>query len=133
MEELTSANSETIAIVIKKSFKKSGINFMSKDYFPLQLGINSYKKGDKIKPHVHIDREIMIKNLQEVVYIKSGKVTVDLYDSNKQLFKSIKLSTGDLIFFVSGGHGFEMLNDTTIIEVKQGPYLGKDKDKVIVE
>lgn len=133
MEEIASAKGETIAIVIKKSFNKRGINFVSKDHFPLQLGINSYKKGDKIKPHVHIDREIVIKNLQEVVQIKKGKVAVDLYDSNEQLFKSIRLSTGDLIFFVSGGHGFEMLNDTTIIEVKQGPYLGKDKDKVIIE
>lgn len=133
MEEIASAKGETIAIVIKKSFNKRGINFVSKDHFPLQLGINSYKKGDKIKPHVHTDREIVIKNLQEVVQIKKGKVAVDLYDSNEQLFKSIRLSTGDLIFFVSGGHGFEMLNDTTIIEVKQGPYLGKDKDKVIIE
>jgi hypothetical protein len=133
LEEIASAKGETIAIVIKKSFNKRGINFVSKDHFPLQLGINSYKKGDKIKPHVHIDREIVIKNLQEVVQIKKGKVAVDLYDSNEQLFKSIRLSTGDLIFFVSGGHGFEMLNDTTIIEVKQGPYLGKDKDKVIIE
>lgn len=125
-----SASGETIAIVVKKSFKKDGVSFISKNHFPLQLGISSYTKGDKIKPHIHIDREITVKNLQEVVYIKSGRVKVNLYDSNRELFKSIKLSTGDLIFFVSGGHGFEMFKDTTIIEVKQGPYLGKDKDKV---
>jgi hypothetical protein len=133
LEEITSASGETIAVVIKKGFKKKGINFVSKDYYPLQLGINSYKKGDKIKPHSHIDREIIIKKLQEVVQIKNGKVAVDLYDSDNQLFKSIRLSTGDLIFFVGGGHSFEMLSNTTIIEVKQGPYLGKDKDKVIIK
>lgn len=130
---MTSASGETIAIVIKKSFKKDGVNFISKIHFPLQLAISSYTKGDKIKPHVHIDREITIKNFQEVVYIKSGRATVNLYDSNMELFKSAKLSAGDLIFFVSGGHGFEMLKNTTIIEVKQGPYLGKDKDKVMLE
>lgn len=133
MEKITSASGETIAIVVKKSFKKEGVNFISQNNFPLQLGISSYKKGDKIKPHVHIDREITVTNLQEVVYIKSGRVTVNLYDSNSELFKSVKLSTGDLIFFVSGGHGFEMFKDTTIIEVKQGPYFGKEKDKVMLE
>ena len=133
MEEIISASGETIAIVVKKSFKKEGVNFISKNHFPLQLGISSYIKGDKIKPHVHIDREITIKSLQEVVYIKSGRVIVNLYDSNRELLKSVKLSTGDLIFFVSGGHGFEMFKDTTIIEVKQGPYLGKNEDKVMLD
>jgi hypothetical protein len=133
LEEITSACGQIIAIVIKKDFKKSGINFISKNDFPLQLGINSYAKGSKIKPHVHLDREVRIRSLQEVVYIKNGTILVNLYDSNRLLFKSFKLSTGDLIFFVSGGHGFEILKDSTIIEVKQGPYFGKDQDKTMIE
>ncbi len=133
MEEIKSTDGKTIAIVIKKNFKKDGINFVSKSDFSLQLGINSYKRGDKIKPHVHMDREITIKTIQEVVYIKSGGLLANLYDSNGELLKSFKLSTGDLVFFVSGGHGFEMFKDTTIIEVKQGPYFGKDQDKVMIE
>jgi hypothetical protein len=39
---------------------------------------------------------------------------------------------GDTIFFVAGGHGFTMLEDSKIIEVKQGPYFGKDKDKLML-
>jgi hypothetical protein len=127
LEEITSACGQIIAIVIKKDFKKSGVNFISKNDFPLQLGINSYAKGSKIKPHVHLDREVRI------VFIKNGAVLVNLYDSNRLLFKSFKLATGDLIFFVSGGHGFEILKDSTIIEVKQGPYFGKDQDKTMIE
>jgi transposase len=133
LEEIKSNDGKTIAIVIKKSFKKDGTNFVSKSHFPLQLGINSYKKGDEIKPHVHRDREITIKNIQELVYIKSGELRVNLYNSNREFFKSFKLSTGDLVFFVDGGHGLVMLKDTTIMEVKQGPYLGKDQDKVLIE
>lgn len=133
MEEITSATGETIAIILKKSFKKEGVNFLSKNHFPLQLAISSYKKGHKIIPHVHVNREITIKNIQEVVYIKSGIVKVNLYDSNRESLRSVKLSSGDLIFFTAGGHGFEMKKDTIIIEVKQGPYLGKEKDKVLLE
>ncbi len=132
MEEVRSSNGGLVAIVVRNDFKKEGINFLSSNHFPLQLGINGYKKGVKIKPHIHRDREITINILQEVLYIKEGELMVDLYDANKAFFKSLKLSTGDLIFFVSGGHGFEMLNDVTIVEVKQGPYFGKDSDKVLI-
>jgi len=133
LEEIKSADGKPIAIVIKKNFKKDGINFISKNEYPLQLGVNSYAAGSKIKPHVHLDKEVTIKSLQEVVYIKNGELLVNLYDSNKTLFKSLKLSVGDLIFFISGGHGLEILSNTTIIEVKQGPYSGKENDKVMIE
>lgn len=133
MEEIKSDDRELIAIVVRKGFKKEGINFISKEDFPLQLGINSYKKNDKIKPHIHTKREIIVNKVQEVVYIETGKTIVNLYDLNRKKFKSIELSAGDLIFFVDGGHGFEMLEDTKIIEVKQGPYFGREKDKRVIE
>ena len=122
-----------MAIVIKKDFKREGINFLTDDGFPLQLGINTYKKGDTIKTHVHQNRPITIDNVQEVILVKQGKAKVKLYDSQKAFLKSINLSAGDIIFFAGGGHGFEILDETTLIEVKQGPYLGKNLDKVIIE
>jgi len=133
MEEVKSYDGKIIAIIVKRNFKRDGINFVSKKEFPLQLGISSYKKGEKIKAHFHIKREIKINKIQEVVHIESGRVIVNLYDLNGKKFKSIELSGGDTIFFVDGGHGFEILEDTKIIEVKQGPYFGKDKDKVLIE
>jgi hypothetical protein len=133
LEEIKSNDGCTVAIVVKKNFNKNGINFLSKNDFPLQLGINSYKKGEIIKSHIHQERSIQIINFQEVVYIKKGKASVKLYDSKRTFLKSIVLSTGDLIFLASGGHGFEILEDTVIIEVKQGPYLGKDQDKLIID
>ena len=132
MEKIKSNIGETVAIVIRNDFKKDGINFITENSSPLQLGINSYKKNSAIKTHVHQDRPITISQFQEVIFIKSGKVTVKLYDSQKAFLKSTELTAGDLIFFASGGHGFEILEDTTIIEVKQGPYLGKSSDKVII-
>jgi hypothetical protein len=42
------------------------------------------------------------------------------------------LSAGDVILLAFGGHGFEMLEPTEIIEVKQGPYAG-DQDKTRFE
>jgi len=133
MEEIKSDDGKTIAIIIKREFEKDGVNFVSKEDYPLQLGISSYKKGDNIKAHYHIEKEIKINKIQEVVHIESGRAMVNLYDTNGKKLKSVELSDDDTIFFVDGGHGFEMLEDTKIIEVKQGPYFGKDKDKRMIE
>ena len=133
MEEIKSDDGEIIAIVVKRDFEKDGVNFVSKEDYPLQLGISSYRKGDTIKAHFHIEKEIRINKIQEVVHIKSGKTIVNLYDLDGKKFKSVELSDDDTILFVDGGHGFEMLEDTKIIEVKQGPYFGVEEDKIYLE
>lgn len=132
MKEIRS-DGETLAIVIKKGFGKNGVNFVSKESFPLQLGISNYKKGVKVKPHFHLQKRVFIETIQEVVHIERGEVLVDIYNLDGQKSDSIKLSKGDTIFFVGGGHGFEMLENTRIIEVKQGPYFGKKNDKKMIE
>jgi len=133
LEEIKSSNGLTIAIVVKKGYKKEGVNFVTKSEYPLQLAISSYKAGYKIKNHLHQNREITVNKVQEVVYLKSGEALVSLFGEDKQLVRTLKLSAGDLVFFANGGHGFKMSKDTVIIEVKQGPYFGKNLDKVIIE
>jgi hypothetical protein len=132
-EEIKSSDGkETIAIIVRKEFNKEGMNFLSKNEYPLQLGVNSYHKGVKINPHFHVNREIVVSTIQEMVYIKNGKATVHLFGCDRELLKSVELLGGDLVFLVSGGHGFDIQEDTTIIEVKQGPYSGKTLDKVMI-
>lgn len=133
MEEIKSSDGSIIAMVVRKSFNKKGNNFLSDGTFPFQLGVNSYKKGYKIKSHFHQKRAFVVNKIQEVLYFKSGGALVFLYDLNRKLVASVNLFAGDLIFFVDGGHGLEISEDTTIIEVKQGPYLGKDTDKELIE
>ena len=76
--------------------------------------------------HIPVKREV--KHTNEVLFIKSGKVRVDFYDENKQYIGSKILNKGDVILLCSGGHGFKMIENSEIIEVKQGPYAG-DMDK----
>ena len=133
LEAIKSNNGTTIAIVVRKSFNREGINFLSEDSFPLQLGVNSYKKDHVIKGHFHKKKEFIVNNIQEVIFFRSGSALVKLYDLDKKFIKSLRLSAGDLVFFVDGGHGFEMDEDTTFIEVKQGPYFGKNNDKALIE
>lgn len=129
MKYINSKTGDLIAIVVEKDFQGKGINFVTDDESPLQMGVNFYKKGDVINPHYHLHAERVIKKLQEMVFIQEGKATVDLYDLNNNKFQTEELCEGDSIFFVDGGHGFKLLENTKIIEIKQGPYMGKNEDK----
>ncbi|MFA5805627.1 MAG: hypothetical protein WC879_13395 [Melioribacteraceae bacterium] len=121
-------NSLIIAIIIPSEFQKDGIEFFTQNDFSQQVGYMNRPKGYHILPHVHnpVVREVIWT--QEVLFIKSGKVRVDFYDDDKIYLESRILEKGDIILLASGGHGFEMLEKSEIIEVKQGPYCN-DKDK----
>ena len=66
---------------------------------------------------------------QETLFIKKGKLLVDFYDDEQSYLESRELVAGDVVLLIRGGHGFEVLEDLEMIEVKQGPYAG-DQDKV---
>jgi mannose-6-phosphate isomerase-like protein (cupin superfamily) len=117
-----------IAIIVKNEFSINGLHFFSPELLPQQLGYMSYPSGHIISPHVHKKVKRIIYETTEVLFIKSGRVKVDFYTDNKLLIETFIVSKGDTVLLVSGGHGFEMLEPSEIIEVKQGPYLG-DQDK----
>ena len=118
-----------LAIVIPHDFDEPGLTFFTPDTFSQQLAYMNHKKTTKIAPHIHnaVSREVVYT--QEVLIIRSGKVRVDFYDDQKKYVKSCVLVSGDVVLLAAGGHGFEMIEDAQIIEVKQGPYIG-EKDKV---
>ena len=124
---------ELIAIVVRKHFASEGYNFISKEHYPLQVGINFYKKGTGAMPHIHLKRKIELEEIQEIFRVEHGRVRANLYSSQGKKFDSIELGEGDVIFFITGGHGFDMLEDTKLLEIKQGPYIGKEKDKKMIE
>lgn len=120
---------KVISVIIKASYKKEGIHFFTPNDFSQQLGYMNRPKGYAIPPHRHNLVERKVTLTQEVLYIKSGKVRVDFYDDDQNYLKSRVLDAGDVILLAAGGHGFEMLEESEIIEVKQGPYCGEE-DKV---
>jgi len=121
-----------LSIILRSTFSSTGIQFFTPGDFSQQLGYMNRPKGHIIDPHVHnpVAREVVWT--QEVLFIKSGKVRVDFYDDNKEYLESRILLEGDVILLAAGGHGFEMLEASEIIEVKQGPYCG-DQDKTRFE
>ena len=123
-------NDELLSIIIRTSFKSDGIEFFTPDNFSQQLAYMNRPKSYVIPPHVHNSVARNVNFTQEVLFIKSGKVRVDYYDDKKKYLESKILNQGDVVLLASGGHGFEMIEDSEIIEVKQGPYSGEmDKER----
>jgi hypothetical protein len=119
---------QLLAVIIRTNYTKQGIEFFTPGDFSQQLGYMNRPKGYVIKPHVHNLVERSVTLTQEVLFIKSGKVRVDFYNDEREYLESRELQQGDVILLASGGHGFEMIEQAEMIEVKQGPYCG-DMDK----
>jgi len=121
-----------LAIIVRHSFGKQGIEFVTDESYSQQLGYMCRPAGWVIPPHVHNPVERRVHMTQEVLYIKRGRVRVDFYADDRSYVRSAVLEPGDVILLAGGGHGFEMLEESEMIEVKQGPYAG-DKDKTQIE
>lgn len=117
-----------LAIILRTQFCEPGINFFTPDYFSQQLAHMFRPANYIIAPHVHNSVPRNVQFTKEVLFIKSGKLRVDFYGDNRNYLKSRILNKGDVVLLAFGGHGFQMIEDTEIIEVKQGPYAG-DMDK----
>ena len=119
------------AVIIRSQFrKKKGINFFTDNQASQQLGYMKHKKDYLIKPHLHNKREAKISTMSEVIMVFKGILRVDFYDNKEKYLFSKKIYANDVITLVNGGHGFKVLKDVEMFEVKQGPYnQSKDKKK----
>lgn len=128
MFENITSNGLLLAVLLPVSYRAEGIQFFTPDDFSQQLGYMNRERGYVVPPHVHNPAAREVHFTKEVLIIKSGKVRVDFYDENQIYVTSRILNKGDVILLAYGGHGFVMLENSEIIEVKQGPYLN-DLDK----
>lgn len=117
-----------MAIIIPNNFNEPGIHFFTPNDLSQQLAYMNHPKGKVIDPHVHNPVPREVHYTQEVLFIKKGKLRVDFFDNEQNYLESRILGSGDVILLATGGHGFEILEELEMIEVKQGPYAG-DQDK----
>ena len=119
---------QLIAVIIPASYREPGIHFFTPDDLSQQLAFMRHPAGKTIDPHVHnaVTREVSYT--QEALFIRAGSLQVDLYAPDRTYLRSEVLGAGDVILLCSGGHGFRVLEEVEMVEVKQGPYTG-DADK----
>jgi mannose-6-phosphate isomerase-like protein (cupin superfamily) len=121
-----------LSLIVYHKFNKSGIHFFTPDELSQQLAFMHHPAGKIIPPHVHNPVPREVQYTQEVLFIRKGKLRVDFYSDQQQYLESRILEPGDVILLVTGGHGFEVIEEVEMIEVKQGPYVGeRDKTRFI--
>jgi hypothetical protein len=126
------SGSDLLAMIIRCEFCAEGIHFFTDDAFSQQLAFMRHPTGKLIEPHLHnpVAREVQFT--QEVLLIRKGQLRVDFYDADQRYLESCILHSGDVILLIQGGHGFEVLEEVEMIEVKQGPYVGeRDKTRFV--
>ena len=121
-----------LAVIIRADFQADGIVFATPNELPQQLGYMKRPAGYEIDPHVHVLKRYDVQYSSETLFIRKGKVRIDFYSEDRQYLSSEILMAGDVVLLSRGGHGFEMLEESEIIEVKQGPYES-DNDKIRFE
>jgi hypothetical protein len=130
MIEKISHDGFVIAIIIGKDYRREGIDFLTPNDFSLQLGHMTRPVGYRVVPHVHNPVERHTIGTQEVLFIKSGRVRIDFYSFDRTYIESRELAAGDIILLAGAGHSLEVLEEATIVEIKNGPYIeGADKGR----
>lgn len=125
MIEKIEHNGKMLALIIRSNYTQDGISFFTPDDYSQQLAYMKREKGYLIKPHVHNPVERSVAYTKEVLFIRSGKLRIDFYDDDQVYLHSKILNEKDVILLAYGGHGFFMLEESEIVEVKQGPYAGE--------
>ena len=130
--EIIRHEGQLLAVIVRGSFRRPGVHFFTPGNFSQQLAFMQHPKQKIIAPHLHnpVHREIEYTN--EVLFLRKGKLRVDFYSEKKIYIESRVLEAQDTILLIRGGHGFEVLEEVEMLEVKQGPYAG-DQDKTLFE
>ncbi len=115
-----------LAIIVSHDYSKSGITFFTPNELSQQLAYMHHPVGKLIEPHVHNPVPRNVQFTQETLFIKRGQLRVDFFDTDRRYVCSRILHAGDVILLVQGGHGFEVLEELEMFEVKQGPYTGEE-------
>ncbi len=130
MIETIKCDDQVIAIIVYRDYHIDGIKFLSPNDFSLQLGHMHRPAGYEVVPHIHNPVQRQTVGTQEVLFIKSGVIRIDFYSFAEVYLESRQLCAGDLILLAGAGHGIQVVEDATIVEVKNGPFVeGKDKGR----
>jgi hypothetical protein len=118
---------ESIAFIIRAEKSVEETTFLTPEDYKQQLGFIVYPEGGEIVRHIHKLMERHLVGMSEILLVRKGLLEADFYTDEKQYLETRELREGDLVLLVSGGHGFRCLEDTVLLEIKQGPYIGPEE------
>ena len=129
IEKYKDSTGNVLALVIKSEYSNDGITFFTQDNDNMQVAYMGHHTGHSIIPHYHNNIPRIINYTCETLIIRKGVLEVNLYE-NQVLIHTFSIKKNDVLTLFGGGHGFVVIEDVEMIEIKQGPFLGpKDKTR----
>lgn len=117
--------------ITAEEWDKKGLNFYSKDEEFIQVGSWNYDSGKELLKHTHNIVEKPSNLTQETLYIRQGSIKAYVYNTKLEPVYEIIANEGDVLIMLHGGHGYDILDDATqVLEIKNGPYVGADADRI---
>ncbi len=124
-------NNRILARHIKYTDIKQGLNFFSADSDFIQVGVwGKYENKKILNSHIHNRFERTSNRTHEMLYIIKGSIEAMIYDLDENFAEEVEVEQGDILILLECGHGYKVTSeDTTVLEVKNGPYAGAEKDR----
>lgn len=108
-----------------------GLNFFSDDGDFVQVGTWNYAAGKNLQQHTHLKAERQADITQEVVFVRQGRMNAEIFGLDQRKLADVLLESGDFLIALRGGHGYQILeDDTQVLEIKNGPYPGAERDRI---
>jgi len=126
IEEIKSKG-KILVYIIKNGQKIAKTHFLTPQNANMQVGYIVYPAKSVIPRHFHKKIIRRLDRTEEVLVVKKGSAYFDIYDGKKHLVATRRVKAGDIMIIVGGGHGFRVVKDLILLEVKQGPYTGVDE------
>ena len=109
---------------------KKGLSFFSSDNEFIQVGAWAYDAGKELAAHRHNHVLREVTHTQEVIFVRKGSILARVYTHDGTLVRELEAAAGDVLVLLNGGHGYKILEDgTEVLEVKNGPYVGAERDR----
>jgi hypothetical protein len=113
-----------LAYIIRAEVAPTETTFVTSPDLNQQVGFVVHRRGGEIARHMHRPLSRTIIGTGEVLVVRNGRCEIDIFNDDRELVATRELGVGDVMIMVGGGHGFRLLEDTTFLEIKQGPYPG---------
>ena len=130
MSEIKKDGAVLAKLITEEDFR-NGLNFFSSDADFIQVGVwKAYEKDKQLQAHIHNTVEKKASRTHEVLYVIKGCVEANIYDLNADYVETLEVHRGEILVLLECGHGYVIREEgTTVLEVKNGPYLGADIDR----
>lgn len=131
IEYIKDTNDKTLHIVYRGNSDSNRTDILSPNEY-IQVAHMRPEPGHYFNPHYHLRRDCSYDTVitQETWIIISGSIKASYYDESNSLLCRHILSAGDCTITLGGGHSYKCLEEgTTVYEIKNGPYVGRENDK----